>query len=157
MSRPLSTLTLLVAATLAIVACPRPGAAQALQTPAERTNDPMVDSPWFKLGWPKVSMPELSWKPWGNDAAPDAAPGGNPVAETLDRVSSASGRAASAVRDGWGSMLSKLPFGPGSAPPGTNAGRNEPGFFSRMFGPQEPQGAQTVAEFLAQERPSQVR
>lgn len=126
-------------------------------TPTAPAGDAMVDAPWFDVSWPKVEMPKFAWKPWGGGEAAKPAADGNPIADTLDRVSSASGRAARSVREGWGSMMSKLPWGPGSAPPGSTASNDGPGFWSRMFSAGEPQGSQTVTEFLAQERVSQVR
>lgn len=151
-----NALSLAVVATLGVVLTAGSLAAQSADP--STTDDTMVDSPWFDVSWPKIEMPKLSWKPWGGDAKPAGASGDNPIADTLDKVSIASGRAARSVREGWGSMVSRLPFGPGSAPPGSRTASNDgPGFWSRLFAPEEPQGSQTVTEFLAQERVSQVR
>lgn len=122
--------------------------------------EPMVDSPLFNIGWPKVEMPKFSWKlPFGDkdpNVAPKA-PSENPVSGALDSVASASKKAANKVRNVWGSAISKLTPG-GDSPAGTQVAKDEgPGFWSRMFGPDpEPQGSQTVTQFLAQERPGKT-
>lgn len=125
-------------------------------TPAE--DGAMVESPMFKIGWPKIKMPEFQWKKfWGSDsestpATTPIAETQNPVSEALDKVSSASKRAADGVRNAWGSTLARIT--PSNDETATmTAKRDEPGFWSRLFGAEEPQrDAQTVSEFLAQER-----
>ncbi|MEO1496722.1 MAG: hypothetical protein AAFV43_06185 [Planctomycetota bacterium] len=140
----------------AVVLSAVPAAAQQAP-PAPAGDDAMVDSPWFKVGWPKIEMPKVDWKPWGGGESQPKGSSGNGIADTLERVSDATGGAARNLREGWGSLLSKLPFGPGSPPPGSTASRNEPGFWSRMFGSPDPRGSQTVTEFLAQEQGSAVK
>ncbi len=117
---------------------------------------PMVDSPLFQLGWPKMEMPKLDWKPWGNGekTASSTTPKENPISGALDKVAGASKKAADGVRDAWGSAMSKIPsFGGGQDSSRAIAKSEGPGFWSRMFGPQEESsGSETVSEFLAQER-----
>ncbi|TWT48326.1 hypothetical protein [Botrimarina hoheduenensis] len=157
MSRPQRILLGLSALLIVAAALNAPAAAEETPVPPQ-AGEPMVDSPWFNMSWPKVSMPEINWKPWASaDAKPDSKPRENPVAQTLERVSDMSGRAAESVRAGWGSMVSKLPFGQGSNRAGKTASKDEPGFFARMFQPEPSRGSETVTEFLAQDRPSQVR
>ena len=121
------------------------------ETPSD--DSAMVDSSMFKLSWPKVEMPKFSWKPGlGGGETPDAmTPEGNPVSRALDKVADSSKRAANNVRDAWGSAVSKLSFGGGDKATQT-AQADKPGFWSRMFAPEEPQEARTVQEFLAQDR-----
>lgn len=131
-----------------------------VESPAEAASEEsaMIDSPAFKIAWPKIEMPKFSWKPGfgGGDKGPAAARE-NPVSQTLDKVSSASKRAANGVRDAWGSAVSKLSFGGGQSAP--NGGEEKQGWLARMFGPsqEEPTGAETVQEFLAQDRPGTTR
>lgn len=128
--------------------------------PPVASNDPMVDSPLFDISWPKVEMPKINWKPsWGNkEPASGVAKKDNPVSGALDKVANASKGAADGVRNAWGSAIGMLTPGGNSAAGNQVAAREEPGFWSRMFGPQpEPQGSQTVTEFLAQDRPGTTR
>lgn len=117
----------------------------------------MVESQFFKLGWPKVQMPKFSWKSGAGEtgAASSMSAEGNPISRTLDKVADSSRRAADNVRGAWGTTMSKLPFlGGGDSELNQVAKNDNKGFWSRMFGPQdpEPQGAQTVQQFLAQDR-----
>lgn len=123
-------------------------------TTAAADDSAMVDSPLFKLGWPKVEMPKLSWKPGfggGDKPATPGQPGGNPISRALDKVAAGSKSASDKVRNAWGSAMSSLPFG-GEETTRT-AKSDSPGFWSRLLSPaEEPQGSQTVQGFLAQER-----
>ncbi|QDT69557.1 hypothetical protein MalM25_24960 [Planctomycetes bacterium MalM25] len=114
----------------------------------------MVDSPLFKIGWPKVEMPKLSWKPGfggGDKAATPGQPGGNPISRALDKVATGSKDASDKVRNAWGSAMSSLPFGGDDT--ARTAKNDSPGFWSRLMTPaKEPEGSQTVQGFLAQER-----
>ncbi len=123
-----------------------------------KVEEPMVDSPMFDISWPKVEMPKFSWKPsWGSGDDAMKAPSENPVSKALDSVGDASKSAASSVRNAWNSGIAKIT--PSSQPTSTQVAKSkEPGFWSRMFGGEpEPQGSQTVTEFLAQERPGTVQ
>ncbi len=117
---------------------------------------PMVDSPLFQLGWPKMEMPKLSWKPWGNgEKTPTTTtPKENPISGALDKVAGASRKAADGVRNAWGSAIRKIPSFGGEQNRSQPIAKSEgPGFWARLFGPQEePRGSETVSEFLAQER-----
>ncbi len=121
--------------------------------------EPMVDSPMFDISWPKVEMPKFSWKPsWGGgDQTATKAPSENPVSQALDKVGDASKSAADSVRNAWSSGIARIT--PSSQPSNTQVANNkEPGFWSRMFGPEpKPEGSRTVTEFLAQERPGTVQ
>jgi hypothetical protein len=137
-----------------------PTAARAADKPAA-TEAAMVDSPWFNMGWPKVEMPKMNWKPsWmGGEGAMTAEK--NPVSRGLDKVADTSKQAAGKVRDAWGAAVEKLSFG-GGGDKGQAVAANDqqPGFWSKMFGGEpaaKPQGSETVQEFLAQERPGTVR
>ncbi|MEO0529523.1 MAG: hypothetical protein AAF266_02985, partial [Planctomycetota bacterium] len=127
--------------------------------PPVAESSPMVDSPLFKLSWPKVEMPKFSWKPNLGGVAPK--PGnaeGNPISRALDKVADTSKRASNNVRGMWDSTMSKLPFGGGGQATQT-ASNDKPGFWSRLMTPidEEPRGSETVQGFLAQERVGTVR
>ena len=154
-------------ATFTVGGAARPALAQeALGQQTEATQDPasgatqpaaetpMVDNSWFSVDWPKVKMPEFSWKPWGDESPSDpTTPKENPVSQALDRVADSSKRAAESVRNAWGSALNKVSSF-GSGPKEEAVAKSEgPGFFSRLFGgATEPESPQPVSEFLAQER-----
>lgn len=130
---PRLTLLLALAATPALAAAQEP-AAPAAPPAAEQ---PMVDAPWFKVGWPKIQAPSFSWKPWGGDAATPSKPRENPVSGALDKVADTSKRAATSVRNAWGSAVNKISsFGAGPKEPPSQAvaKSDSPGFFSRFFG-----------------------
>lgn len=134
-------------------------ASSAAQSPVA-SSDPMVDSPLFDIGWPKIELPKINWKPsWGNQQPGDAvAKKDNPVSGALDKVANATKGAADGVRNVWGSAIDKLTPGGTAKRNHQMASKEEPGFWARMFGPQpEPQGSQTVTEFLAQDRPGTTR
>lgn len=143
---------LLVSLALVAVATPC-RAAEDEVAPASAT-EPMVDSPWFHVGWPKVEMPEFSWKPWGaSEPTEETAPRENPVSQALDRVAGASKNAAAGVRNAWGSAMNKFSSF-GSGPKDTDVAKTDsPGFFSRFFASSpEPKAPGSAAEYLAQER-----
>lgn len=128
----------------------------AAEPAATDSGEPMVDSPLFQLGWPKMEMPKFDWKPWGNGekTATSTVPKENPISGALDKVAGASKKAADGVRNAWGSAMSKIPsFGGGQDSSQAIAKSEGPGFWEKMFGPQEESGgSETVSEFLAQER-----
>ena len=112
-----------------------------------------VKKPWYQIGMP--SMPEVSWRPsWPTQTIDAITPDENPFAGAAGRVSDASKRASQGVRGAWGAMVGRF-SGSDDQQAATRrvAKRESPGFWSRMFGAkEEPQGSQTVTEFLAQER-----
>lgn len=118
----------------------------------------MVDSSAFKLTWPKVELPKFSWKgAEGKEADASLTPEGNPVSRALDKVSESSKNAANNVRNAWGAAMDKLPFGGGDEAKVAQKDA-QPSFWSRIFSPaEEPQGSETMQEFLAQERVGTVR
>lgn len=152
-----------VALAVAAIASTAPVAAQAAEVEAaapsaEAAGDAMVDSPMFKLGWPKIEMPKFSWKnPMAGSDKPEGD-GSNPISRAFDKVADASKSASESVRGAWGSAMERLTGG-GEQPSTQAVAAKEPGFWSRMFGgdKEEPQGAQTMEEFLAQERVGMTR
>jgi hypothetical protein len=136
-----------------------PGAAQAAEKPADK-EAAMVDSPWFNMGWPKVEMPKMNWKPSWMGSEGGMTADKNPVSRGLDKVADTSKQAAGKVRDAWGAAVEKLSFSGGDKGQAVAANDKQPGFWSKMFGGEpdpKPQGSETVQEFLAQERPGTVR
>ncbi|TWT99607.1 hypothetical protein Pla108_05500 [Botrimarina colliarenosi] len=129
-------------------------------TEAQSDEAALVDSPMFKLGWPKIEMPKFAWKPGfggGEDATPSAVtPEGNPISRALDKVSDSSKRAADNVRGAWGAALNKLSFGDSKET--QLAQKEKPGFFSRLFTPvEEGDDVETVQQFIAQDRVGTTR
>lgn len=117
----------------------------------------MVDSPLFKMSWPKVEMPKFSWKPGDGGSSAAGSAQGNPISRALDKVADTSKKTSNNVRGMWDSTMSKLPFAGGGQATQT-ASNDKPGFWSRLMTPvEEPQGSETVQGFLAQERVGTVR
>lgn len=115
----------------------------------------MVDSPFFKVGWPKLEMPKFSWKPSAHSGpAPAAGPTENPVSRALDKVAASSKKASDGVRNAWGSAMGKLSSlgGGGGKPSGPSANDDQPGFFARLFTPEPPRAPETMSEWIAQDR-----
>lgn len=154
-------LTIWTAALFSVAVLGATPSAQAQQpetAPAEESGDAMVDSPMFKLGWPKIEMPKFSWKnPMAGSDKPEGD-GSNPISRAFDKVADASKRASDSVRGAWVSAMSRFSGG-GDQPDARAVASEEPGFWSRMFGggDEEPEGAQTMEEFLAQERVGMTR
>ncbi|MEQ8846483.1 hypothetical protein [Botrimarina sp.] len=128
--------------------------ADTAEAPAETGDQPLLESPFFQVGWPKVELPKINWKPGfgGADEAP-AGTGENPVSRALDRMATGSRNAADKVRSAWGSAIDALTPGGGEA----QTAQKEPGFWSRLLAPEEPVGPRTTTEFLAQDRPGTTR
>lgn len=125
--------------------------------PAEEQadGDALVDTSFFKVSWPKVQMPKIDWKPgFGLGGSGAQGSGENPVSRALDRVATGSRQAADRVRNAWGSTVGALTPGGGGS---RQTADNEPGFWSRMFTPEEPKRPLTTTEFVAQDRPGMSR
>lgn len=125
--------------------------------PTAADGEAMVDSPFFKVGWPKIKMPKFTWKPGlGGDAAaaPTGQPSENPVSQALDKVAASSKKASDGVRNAWGSAMGKLSsLGGGGQDTSRQTAKDEkPGFFARLFAPEEPRAPETMSEWLAQDR-----
>lgn len=125
--------------------------------PAAAEGEAMVDSPFFKLGWPKIKMPKFTWKPGlggGDEAAHTGKPSENPVSQALDKVAASSKKASVGVRNAWGSAMGKLSSlgGGGEDTSRQTAKDDKPGFFARLFAPEEPRAPETMSEWLAQDR-----
>jgi len=112
----------------------------------------LLESPFFKVGWPKVEMPRFDWKPGFGGGKPTREASGaaeNPVSTTLDKVADGSRRAADRVRDAWGSAIKQLSFTSDATPQQQS---DEPGFWTRLFRSEEPKQPRTTTEFIAQDR-----
>ena len=112
----------------------------------------LMTTPFANVSWPEIKMPKIAWKKPAQEGQPGFFAG------QVDKVKTASRGFAQRTKLAWNKTVDKLKItGRGRA--GQNgSGDEEPGFFARMFGPQESQtGPQTVPEFLAQDRPSTKR
>ena len=113
-----------------------------------------------EFSMPEFKMPSMPWQSSPTEppakAKQQESNGPNPVTQAVGQVSSATKRAGEGVQSAWNSTMSKLR--PESQPEKRVAKREEPGFWSRLFGAEEPsRGSETVTEFLAQERPGITR
>lgn len=150
------------AAAFAVLLVAAPALAQEpAEAPAATSDDAMVDSPFFKVGWPKLEMPKFAWKPGLGGDKSDAAPTGpteNPVSRALDKVAATSRKASDGVRNAWGNTMGKLAsLGGGGDKPRRNDKDDQPGFFARLFAPEQPRAPETMSEWIAQDRVGTTR
>lgn len=109
----------------------------------------LMSSPLVDVGWPKISMPKVNWKPFGGAEAD-----GPPKPGPLTRMTQATQGAFQRGRTAWNNTIDKMKVGPFRSSKPAEAGE-EPSFFAKMFGGgEEPQRAETVAEFIGQDRPT---
>jgi hypothetical protein len=127
----------------------------------------MFESPLAKVSWPRIHMPEMS--------KPKLPPSPFPSREDLDRarnswvekspdpakpsplqaVKQGASRVAQSTRNAWGKTVDALTPGERERGPSSRiARRDDRPLWKRMFfvEPIEPQGPQTVTEWMAQER-----
>ncbi|MEM6798426.1 MAG: hypothetical protein AAF589_02840 [Planctomycetota bacterium] len=124
--------------------------AEAAAEPETEGGDWLMTSPMVNVGWPEIKMPKVDWTPGWAKTEP-----GQPgfLEGQMIKLKNAAQGAAQRTRTAWNKTVERMKIGGGGdSVPG------QPGFFARMFGASpEPQGAQTVQEFLAQERPGTQR
>lgn len=123
----------------------------------------MFSSPFAKVSWPRLQMPELPKpalpaSPWASK--PEAGPNRNSWAEpeVVAPQPSPMRRFGQRTRAAWDKTVDALTPGDQSQsndPSSRVARRDEPSMWSRMFGSNEPkkkEGSQTIGEFIAQDR-----
>lgn len=104
----------------------------------------LLSTPLVDVPWPQVKMPTLNWK------TASAEPTGEQKQGPITRMSQATRSAAQRTRTAWNSTIEKMKIGPFRS----KQGGQEPSFFAKWFGgEEEPQRAETVAEFIGQDRP----
>lgn len=110
----------------------------------------LMNSPLVNIGWPEIKMPKIQW----NTAATGGSEGPGFIATQTSKFRTMASNAATKTRASWNTALDKLRWNK----PATAGTKKEPGFFARLLSPpQQPQGAETVAEFLAQDRPGTIK
>lgn len=110
----------------------------------------LMNSPLVNIGWPEIKMPKIQWNPM----ATGGAEGPGFIATQTGKIRTMASNAASKTRASWNNTVDKLRWNK----PAKSGGTKQPGFFARlMTPPAEPQGAETVTEFLAQDRPGTIR
>lgn len=129
----------------------------------------MIDSPQGRVSWPRFQMPEIP-KPHlprpqlmperkqtqnvRNAWVPRQANRGRPSPWNL--ISSGAQRVSDGTRAAWHKTVDVLTPGDHTSPnPRVAQGPSQPPLWKRMFGlsQSQPQGPQTVTEWMAQERP----
>ncbi|MCO6047514.1 hypothetical protein NG895_26725 [Aeoliella sp. ICT_H6.2] len=100
----------------------------------------MVESPIARASWPEIKMPKLEFaSPWRKENG-EAGWLAKPIHKARDGAHNALERTRSAMNNSIDKMKGMLPGGDdGSLDDSSQlaAGSDEPGFFSRMFGPKE--------------------
>ena len=127
----------------------------------------MIDSPMAKVSWPRIHLPEVPslqrpqfWpKKSDVDAARNAWAEQNPTAtqpSPLQAVADGARRVGDSTRAAWHKTVDAIT--PGDSSDGNNSRiarrQARPPFWKRMFGAEQwqPEGPQTVTEWMAQER-----
>jgi hypothetical protein len=126
----------------------------------------MIDSPFAKVSWPRLHMPEISRPPMPRFLAkrtevdaqhnawmeqePDVTP-----PSPWESVTDGFKRAGDSTRAAWHRTVDSLTPGGSEATPSSRVAREGgQSWWNRMFAPEEPEreGPQTVTEWMAQER-----
>jgi hypothetical protein len=126
----------------------------------------MLESPLAKVSWPRIHLPEMpkpkmppspipsradidrarnSWV----EPSPDAA-----RPSPLQALKEGASRVGQSTRNAWDKTVDALRPGEPSSAPSSRVARDERPIWQRMFfaEPAQPQGPQTVTEWMAQER-----
>jgi hypothetical protein len=124
----------------------------------------MIDSPLAKVSWPRLHMPEMPKpvlpRPWPKRSEVEAARNAwveeNPQEEQpspLQALNDGANRVKSSTRAAWDKTVDALTPGE-SRPKSSRVARRgaQQSWWRRMFLPEEPQGPQTVTEWMAQDR-----
>lgn len=131
----------------------------------------MINSPFTKVSWPRIHMPEmpkptLPTSPWAKKE-PEADPTRNRWVETppeavkpspMQSVSNGARRVGESTKAAWHKTVDALTPGEpsdSSAPSSRVARRERGSAWSRMFSsdtPTKKEGSQTIPEFMAQDR-----
>lgn len=130
---------------------PAAAAVNSTAAPAEAEGNWLVKSPLLNVGWPKVEMPSMPWSQPAEGAVPTD---GNFITRPLNKAADATKNFAQKTRTKWNQTIDKIKL---PSMTGPKTGNGEPGFFAKLFTPvEEKQGAETVSQFLAQERPGKT-
>ena len=130
-----------------------------VQTAAGSVGTEQQQGGWLPVSWqsvslpkvkmPKFSVPKISMPKWPTNADGSAVSPFAPITAGASKVSAGTKKA-------WQGAKEMFSFGSGEKTPRSIASANssaEPSFWQRMAGKQpEPQGPQTVAEFMSQPR-----
>jgi hypothetical protein len=131
----------------------------------------MIDSPLAKVSWPRLHLPEMP-KPrmpqlWPQKSEVEAARNAwvehDPQAaqpSALQAVTDGAKRVGASSRAAWDKTVDALTPGESSDHTSSRIARRDerrpqaarPPWWKRMFGAEEPQGPQTITEWMAQER-----
>ncbi len=120
--------------------------------------EPMVESSFMNMSWPKLEMPKVNWKgPFAGGEDKPAAEGEGFLTAPFRKVTCATQNGIAKTRAKWNSTVDKFRIGGGEAATATSTtpAEEKPSFFAKMFGGGEPEPKEplTTSEFLAQERP----
>ena len=106
-------------------------------------------------GWPAVRMPRFEWTPLWTPPG-DAREGLLNI--PINRAKSVTRYTARTTRNTWNRAVEGLKWGGGQPRTAASRQRNQPGLFGRFFGDDpEPEGPQTVVEWMAQDRPGMTK
>ncbi len=120
--------------------------------------EPMVESSWMNMSWPKFEMPKVNWKgPFAGGEEKPAAEGEGFLTAPFKKVTTATQNGIAKTRAKWNSTVDRFRIGGDeTATAGsTMPAEEKPSFFAKMFGGGEPEAKEplTTSEFIAQERP----
>ncbi|QDU55421.1 hypothetical protein [Aeoliella mucimassa] len=117
---------------------------------AEKSNW-WVDSPIAKVSWPEVKMPKVEWNPpWKPSET------GEPswLQKQTAKAKSGARNVAEKTKTAWNGSLDKMKLVlPGQKQDGTQLaeGDSEPGFWHKLFAPDEPELPETETPMVAQQ------
>src|SRR5690606_6458687 len=111
----------------------------ATTTPSDEVDTNVKQTSWPMIPLPRVTMPQISM--------PDMSPITSPVKSGFGKLSSGTKKA-------WEGTKEMFSWGRSDASQQARAAEPEESIWSRMFGtaPKEPNGPQTVGEWMAQPR-----
>ncbi|WP_197527335.1 hypothetical protein [Pirellulimonas nuda] len=128
------------------------------QCPAQEASDEAAseESRWlFRSPFADVKWPEIKWKQPAVAGEEGQAPSESVLLAPFRKLSSATQSAMSGVQSSWNRTVDRFKI---TGEPSPTAQAKSPGFFQRMFASEpEPRGAETMQEFVAQERPKLSR
>lgn len=134
---------------------PSGGGDSAAEAAAEKGDKKEGDGWLFRSPFADVKMPE--WNLKGPFAGDSNAPsdGQNFLTRPFHKVSEATQGAFKKTQSAWNKTLDRFRITDDKNVAASSD--DKPGFFQRMFGAEEEKGAETMQEFVAQERPGLVK
>lgn len=111
----------------------------------------MIRSPFARVTWPEIKMPELEWaSPWQKKSGEDGW-----LAAPVHKVQAGARGAFDRTRMAWNSSIDRmklaLPGGDEPADAQVAAADDQPGFFSRMLGREAAEPPDNTVELMASE------